>query len=114
MDSDNRAGARLADRAEDGPTAPDGAPGTSGTPGTASDGAPGRPGTRSAAGPPALWQYLLDDGLDPAGRIPVHAVRAGIPPADRTGTPAAPRPNPRHGRPLPGPAPAPADAPAPG
>ncbi|MFF4344606.1 hypothetical protein ACFY00_32355 [Kitasatospora sp. NPDC001540] len=100
MDSDNRAGVRLADRAEGGPTAPDATPGTTGTPG--------------AAGTPGCWQYLLDDGLDPAGRIPVHAVRASVPPADRTGTPGAHRPNPRHGRPLPGPAPVPADAPAPG
>ncbi|MGW4695777.1 hypothetical protein ACWEO1_25790 [Kitasatospora cineracea] len=89
MDSDNRAGVGLADRAEADTRGPDG---------------------------PAAWQYLLDEGLDPAGRIPVHAVRGSTPPADTAGRPGAYRPNPRHGRPLPQPVPAdvPADAPAPG
>ncbi|MFJ4674387.1 hypothetical protein [Kitasatospora sp. NPDC088783] len=98
MDSDNRTGVRLADRAE--------------------DGTPERGG-------PAVWQYLLDDGLDPAGRIPVHAVRGSTPPGSTPPGSTPPgsgpgdsgstyRPHPRHGRPLPPPPAAPADAPAPG
>ncbi|MFJ5229367.1 hypothetical protein ACIQBJ_05640 [Kitasatospora sp. NPDC088391] len=66
-------------------------------------------GTPATTGPgEGGWHYLLDDGLDPAGRHPVHAVRGSRPP----GPDAPDRPNPRHGRPLPDPVPA--DAPAPG
>ncbi|MEV4556762.1 hypothetical protein AB0K51_07160 [Kitasatospora sp. NPDC049285] len=45
----------------------------------------------SAAG----WRYVVDQGYDPAGRVPGHAVQGGWPPG-----PDAPyRPNPGHGRP---------------
>ncbi|BAJ31765.1 MULTISPECIES: hypothetical protein [Kitasatospora] len=95
MDSDNRAGVGLADRAEERPE----------------ERPEDRPGGRAEDRPdgPAGWRYLLDDGVDPAGRIPVHLVRGGTPPGP--GGDRAHRPNPRHGRPLPQP-PAAADAPA--
>ncbi|MFD8477930.1 hypothetical protein [Kitasatospora sp. NPDC059673] len=55
-----------------------------------------------------LWRYRLDEGVDPAGRVPVHAVQGSWPP----GADAAYRPHPRHRRPLADPVPA--DAPPPG
>ncbi|MFJ8439393.1 hypothetical protein [Kitasatospora griseola] len=56
----------------------------------------------------AAWRYLLDEGTDPGGRVPVHAVQGSWPP----GPDAAYRPHPRHGRPLADPVPA--DVPPPG
>ncbi|MGW4807401.1 hypothetical protein ACWEO5_25165, partial [Kitasatospora sp. NPDC004272] len=105
MDSDNRADARIdQDRTADRPTGPAPTPAPAAAPTPVQAPAPQADGPR-----PALWHYRLDDGLDPAGRIPVHAVRGSTPPGD--GTDPAPgdgyRPNPRHGRPLPAPAPAP-------
>ncbi|MGW4384454.1 hypothetical protein [Kitasatospora sp. NPDC004531] len=65
-------------------------------------------GDEQPTGRPDAWRYRFDEGTDPAGRVPVHAVRGNWPP----GPDAAYRPHPRHRRPLADPHPA--DAPPPG